>query len=147
MTKVGLVTVLYNCNDVLEDFFKSLSIQSYTNYHLYLIDNSPSDKTDRLITNWTDKYQIANYFHVKNPENYGVAKGNNQGINLALENDSDFIILLNNDIDFQQPYLLEKMVQYAVQENEDMIIPKILYYGTRKIWMAGGEFINYKGTS
>jgi GT2 family glycosyltransferase len=147
MAIVGLVTVLYKCNDVLEDFFKSLSLQSFNDYHLYLIDNSPSIETDELISRFVIKYPIADYTHIKNPENYGVAKGNNIGIKRSIQNNSDFVILLNNDIEFHQAFLLEEMVNCAIKKGEDMIIPKILFYGTRKIWMAGGEFINYKGTS
>ncbi len=147
MARIGLVTVLYNCNDVLEDFFKSLSLQSFKNYHLYLIDNSPSSITDDLIAGFAEKYPIPGYTHVTNPENYGVAKGNNQGIKLSLQNDYDFVLLLNNDIDFIQPFLFEEMIDCAIQKKENIIIPKILYYGTRKIWMAGGKFLKYKGTS
>ena len=147
MAKLGVVTVLYQCNDVLEDFFKSISLQSFNDYHLYLIDNSPSAETDNLIVYLVEKYSIAAFTHLKNPENYGVAKGNNQGIELALGNNAEYIILSNNDIDFHQDYLFEQMVNCAVQKGEDMIIPKIFYHGTNKIWMAGGIFINYKGTS
>ncbi|MFD0750790.1 glycosyltransferase family 2 protein [Mucilaginibacter calamicampi] len=147
MIKAGLVTVLFNADDVLDDFFKSLSIQSFKNYVLYIIDNSPSAATDKLIAHLSRRYQISNYIHIKNPENYGVAKGNNQGIELALRDGADYVILLNNDIAFVQPLLLEQLISTAVKKGEDIIIPKIYYYGTRKLWMAGGAFIHYKGTS
>jgi len=145
MGKIGLVTVLYKSDDVLEDFFKSLSIQSYKNYHLYLIDNSPSNTTDELINILSEKHPIPDFTHIKNPGNYGVAKGNNQGIELSLQNNCEYVLLLNNDIDFPQIFLLKEMVECAIQKNEDIIIPKIFYYGTRKLWMAGGEVFKYKG--
>ncbi len=116
MAKVGLVTVLYKSDNVLDDFFKSLSIQSFSNYHLYLIDNSPSHQTDNLIAQLIKKYPIKGYTHIKNIENYGVAKGNNQGIELSLQNNADFVILLNNDIDFTQSFLLDEMVNCAVKK-------------------------------
>jgi GT2 family glycosyltransferase len=144
---LGLVTVLFNANDVLEDFFKSISIQSFKTYILYFIDNSPSSQTDQLIAELSKRYPLTDYVHIKNPENYGVAKANNQGIKLALQAGADFVLLLNNDISIFQPVLLEQMVDKAVKSNEDMIVPKILYHGTRKIWLAGGVFIHYKGTS
>ena len=147
MAIVGLVTVLFKSDDMLEDFFESLSIQTFKNFHLYLIDNSVNNETDRLISKLAEKYPLPSYTHLKNVENYGVAKGNNQGIKLALADNCDFIILLNNDLTFDQVFLLKEMVDYAVEKKEDMLIPKILFYGTRKIWMAGGEFIHYKGTS
>ena len=100
MATLGLVTVLYNSDGVLEEFFRSLSIQTYTDYHLYLIDNSPSPATDEMVKRFAEKYKIPAHTHFKNDGNYGVAKGNNQGIKLALEAGADFVILLNNDIEF-----------------------------------------------
>ncbi len=147
MAKLGLVTVLFKSDDVLEDFFKSISLQLFTDYHLYLIDNSPSEQTDALLNQSKGQYNVTTLTHIKNPENYGVAKGNNQGIELALKDGATHIILLNNDIEFDQPFLFNELMDCAINKQEDIVIPKILYHGTRKIWMAGGKFIHYKGTS
>jgi GT2 family glycosyltransferase len=147
MAVLGLVTVLYNSDDVLEDFFRSLSIQTFTDYHLYLIDNSPSEATDEILGRLTKKYAVPAWTHVKNDGNYGVAKGNNQGIKLSLQAGCDYVILLNNDIEFKQPNLLHDLVTYAIEQKEEMVFPKVMYYGTRKIQVAGGKFIYYKGTT
>lgn len=147
MAILGLVTVLYKSDEVLEDFFRSLSIQTFTDYHLYLIDNSPSPATDEIVKNLTKKYNIPAYTHVINDGNYGVAKGNNQGIKLSLENGSEYVILLNNDIEFPQPNLFEDLVNCAIDQKEDIVFPKVMYHGTRKIQVAGGKFIHYKGTT
>lgn len=146
MAKVGLVTVLFNSDSLLEDFFKSLSIQTFKDYHLYLIDNTSNDVTDKLIIKLAEKYKITSYTHVRNLDNAGVAKGNNQGIELSLSEGTTHTLLLNNDIEFDQPDLLEKMLADAEKNNEAMIIPKIYFYDTKKIWMAGGEFLP-RGTS
>ncbi|MEO7212695.1 glycosyltransferase family 2 protein [Mucilaginibacter sp.] len=145
MAKVGLVTVLYKSDDVLEGFFQSLSVQTFKDYHLYLIDNSPGAETDAVVNQLLNKYPICHITHIKNPGNYGVAKGNNQGIELALKDNSAYVVLLNNDIDFPQDFLLADMVKCAEEKNEAVIIPKIFYHGTRTIWMAGGTMLKYKG--
>lgn len=145
MAKVGLVTVLYKSDEVLAGFIQSLAIQTFKDYHLYLIDNYPNGQTDDVIEDLFKQYPIPGFTHVKNPGNFGVAKGNNQGINLALNEGCEYLILLNNDIDFQQPGLLADMVTCARDKNEDVIIPKIFYHGTRIIWMAGGTTHKYKG--
>jgi GT2 family glycosyltransferase len=144
MPKIGLVTVLYNSDEVLEGFFRSLSAQNFKDYHLYLIDNSPNDKTDVLISILTQQYPVTSYTHLKNPENAGVAKANNQGIELSLDSGADYVLLLNNDIEFYQPHLLTDMVLNG-ENNEAVIIPKILYFNTRRIWMAGGKLLKTKG--
>ncbi|AMR32101.1 hypothetical protein A0256_12055 [Mucilaginibacter sp. PAMC 26640] len=147
MAKIGLVTVLFKSDDVLKDFLESLSIQSFKDYHLYIIDNSVSAGTDSLLSVLLKQYPIPAYTHIKNEGNAGVAAANNQGMRLSMQQGDDFVLLLNNDIAFSQSFLLERLVGYAAERKEDMVIPKILYYGTRKIWLAGGEFIHWKGTS
>jgi GT2 family glycosyltransferase len=144
MPKIGLVTVLYNSEDVLEGFFKSLSEQTFKDYHLYIVDNKVTEETNNLITSLLSKYPVIEYTHVKNSANLGVAKGNNQGIELSLKNGADYVLLLNNDVEFYTPDLIKEMVDYA-EKGEDIIVPKILYFDTRRIWMAGGKLLKTRG--
>lgn len=144
MAILGLVTVLFNSEPVLDGFFKSLGSQSFNDYHLYLIDNTPSEASDLLLNTLLKKYQIVNYTHVKNDSNVGVAKGNNQGISLALKAKTTYTLLLNNDIEFDNADLLKELVCRAENDNENLVIPKILFYDSKKIWMAGGSFVKYK---
>lgn len=145
MSVLALVSVLYNSNKVLEDFLRSISLQSFKNYHVYLIDNSPSAETDLLIQDVLKRFPLSALTKVKNPANYGVAKGNNQGIELAINDKAEYILLLNNDICFSQTYLFDKLIEYA--EKEPIIVPKIYHFGTKQIWFADGKFVHYKGTS
>jgi GT2 family glycosyltransferase len=147
MAKVGLVSVLYNSDNVLEGFIKSISLQTFTDYHLYLIDNTSNDKTDKYLTELISKYHIANITHVKNSNNEGVAKGNNQGIELSMLNGCKYTLLLNNDIEFDQPNLLHDLVERSEKKNENLIIPKILFFDNRKIWMAGGKMDFWLGVN
>lgn len=147
MPKIGLVTVLFNSNSVLEGFIKSLSAQTFKDYHLYLVDNTPSAETDRLIAELTAKYPVSEFTHIRNTGNLGVAKGNNQGTELSLAAGCTHTLLLNNDIEIEQADLLERMYNTAIDKQETLIIPKILYYDTRKIWMAGGILQKYRGTN
>ncbi|MFD2285479.1 glycosyltransferase [Pedobacter petrophilus] len=147
MAKLGLVTVLYKSDEVLYGFFESLSKQIFSDYHLYIIDNSPSETTDSLLVELISKFPICGVSHIRNENNNGVAKGNNQGIKLALEDGCDYILLLNNDIEFPQENLLGDMYSCAVLEGQDIIIPKIFYYDSRTIWMAGGSISEFKAIS
>lgn len=45
MPKIGIVTVTYNSEPVLDDFFESLSAQSFKDIVLYVIDNNSTDGT------------------------------------------------------------------------------------------------------
>lgn len=144
MAILGLVTVLYNSEPVLDGFFRSLAEQSFKDYHLYLIDNTHSEASALKLYALLDKYQIENYTHVKNDSNVGVATGNNQGISLSLKAKTTYTLLLNNDIEFDNNDLLKDLVGRAEDDKENLIIPKILFYDSKKIWMAGGSFVKYK---
>lgn len=145
MPKIALVTVLYNSENVLEGFFKSLSSQTFKDYQLVLVDNNPNEGGEALIKNLSEKYSIKSYTYVRNSVNLGVAKGNNQGIELSLAQGYSHTLLLNNDIEFYQDCLLAEMYLRATSQNEALVVPKIYFYDSKKIWMAGGNFVSYKG--
>ena len=147
MAKIGLVTVLFKSDDVLDGFLKSLSMQTFNDFHLYLIDNSANDNTDKLLKELVDRYGLTNYTHIKNKTNVGVARGNNQGIEMSLDSGSTYTILLNNDIEFYQAELLADIISHAEKKFESIIIPKIYFFESKKIWMAGGKFLIYKGST
>lgn len=136
MAKIGLVTVLFKSDEVLEDFFKSISFQTHKNYVLYLIDNSVNDVTNNLIDQYLRQYPVTSCIHVKNNANEGVAAGNNTGIHLALKDGCSHVLLLNNDIELEQDFVFERLLSLSAKE--DIVVPKIYYYSDRKIWMAGG---------
>ena len=143
--KIGLVTVLYNSIEVLEDFFQSLVKQSYKNFILYVIDNSPNDEVLNEAIRLSDNFSINSVF-INNNANLGVAKGNNQGIQESLKDDCEYVLLLNNDIEFAQD-TIKDLVEYTVKNDVSIIVPKIHYHNTNKIWTAGGHISKLKGTS
>lgn len=145
--KVGLVTVLFNCPEVLPDFFFCLSKQTYSDYNLYIIDNSTNDDSFVLSKNLIEKYQLCNVEIIKNTKNVGVAAANNQGIHLALNAGCEYVLLLNNDIEFHDEQLLEGLLSYADNNKERIIVPKMRYFDNKRIWCAGGCINLLKGTT
>jgi GT2 family glycosyltransferase len=144
MSKIGLVTVLYKSDEVLEGFFKSISGQTYKNYILYLIDNSVNDSTNSLINGLVKDFPVTQYNHIKNANNIGVAGGNNLGVKLAFTDGCDYVLLLNNDIEIEQDFVFEKLINLCLHEKKTMVVPKIYYYGGKRIWMAGGYFDRWR---
>ena len=131
---VGIVTVLYNSAKVLDDYFLSLANQTYKNFILYVIDNASSDNSIDIVKNVS---QITS-FPVRiicNKNNLGVAKGNNQGIEMAMKEGCDYILLSNNDIVLESECIRVLLV----------VVPKIFFYNSDLLWYAGGGFIDTKG--
>jgi GT2 family glycosyltransferase len=134
---IGIVTVLYNSEEVLDDFFASLARQDERDFKLYVIDNSSNadgiDKARRL----AERYRIDSEM-VFNASNVGVAKGNNQGIAMALHDGCKFVLLANNDTDFGANTLSALLLR--MQFGVPAVTPKILYHGPGNlVWYAGGR--------
>lgn len=141
--KIGIVTVLYNSETVLEEFFKTLNNQTYKNFTLYVIDNQSPDGSLALSKKLASEYDFETVI-IANDANYGVAKGNNIGIKKALEDKCDFVLLSNNDIALEKD-TIELLLKGLETHNADMAVPKIYFYGTNKIWAAGGCFNKITG--
>lgn len=136
LKKIGVVTVTYNSAFVINDFMESILKQNYTNWILYVVDNGSKDGT----LDCPNLYQSNRIKLISNTKNYGVAKGNNQGIEAALADGCDYILLLNNDTVFE-PSLLEVLLHDLINNNADMISPKMMYFNPSNIiWCAGGSF-------
>lgn len=134
---IGIVTVLYNSDDVIEDFFISLSRQTGVSFKLYVVDNSPSPQTLERCRVLAAQYGIQAEL-VFNNANLGVAKGNNQGIELALRDGCRWVLLANNDTEFS-PTTMSILLR-AAKAGEIAVTPKILYYDPANlIWYAGGR--------
>lgn len=136
MPQLGLITVLFKCDEVLEDFFSGISKQDYHDYKLYLIDNSYNEATTALIQKLQIKYPLSSVEHINTGGNIGVAAGNNIGIRKALQDNCNYLLFLNNDIFIPQEYLLSKIVLLCEQYR--MVSPKIFYHDSGLLWMAGG---------
>src|SRR5689334_232252 len=136
-SKIGLVTITFNSEDVIEGFLNSINSQNYPNYILYVVDNNSKDNTLKKIEEHANKEKLV---LIKNSFNNGVAASNNQGILKALEDECEYVILINNDTEFE-PSLITKLVEASRKFKYDIIAPKMMYYSEPEIiWFGGGYF-------
>ena len=141
MEKIGLVTITYNSADVIRGFLESALSQTFQNFVIYIIDNNSQDMTLKILTEYTDNRIKL----VKNKKNVGVAKANNQGILLALEDNCTQVLIINNDVEFERQ-LIEKMLQVQKDHKCSLVVPKMMYFENPDyIWYAGSTFIKKKG--
>lgn len=145
MSKIGIVTVLYNSETVLDDFFRTLDCQTYKNFTLYIIDNASTD-------NGLDKARKLSLdvsfdcIFIPEKTNWGIAKGNNIGIKRALQDGVDYVLLSNNDIILDK-FAIENLLNGIIKYKSTLIVPKIYYSETNIIWQAGGHFDIFRGTT
>lgn len=132
--RIGIVTVLFNSASVLHGFFESLDRQSMQDFHVWAIDNASTD-TSVAQCAAKDRFTV-----IANPDNLGVAAGNNQGIRAALQAGCDTVLLLNNDVEFG-PELFSQLYEGLAANQCDMTAPIMYYFDQPDIvWAAGGKF-------
>lgn len=104
--------------------------------HILIIDNNSEDNGTKRLQEEYPQYQ-----YIFNKDNYGFAKGVNQGINLSFE-ESDYFLLVNNDAELN-PNCLNLMLEES--KEEAMVGPAIFYKNNPEvIWQGGGFFSKLK---
>jgi len=137
--KIGVVTVTYNSGNVLDDFLDSILKQTHKNFILYVIDNDSQDDTSQKIHVCDDQRIV----YLQNDGNFGVAKANNQGVELAVSDACDYILFLNNDTLFADD-TFEKLLNGIQIHQADIVVPKMYYFDKKdSIWFAGGNFDHF----
>lgn len=131
---VYIVIVNWNGYSDTKECLESLENVTYKNYKVALVDNgSRNNQADRL------KKQFSKIRLLKNTQNTGFSFANNQGIRQALKEKAKYILLLNNDTTVKKDFL-DILVNYAENNNyQGVLTPKILYFGSNKVWAMGGK--------
>lgn len=134
--RIGVVTVTYNSEHVLQEFLDSLAVQTYRNFILYVVDNASKDRTLEMVTRRTDMTVVT----IANSSNLGVAEGNNQGIRSALADGCECVLLLNNDTVLHDD-LIAKLYEGLVRYPCEMTTGKMYYHDRPDVfWCAGAHF-------
>lgn len=125
LPKISIIVLHWNNFDLLKDTIESLKNQDYDNKEIIIVDNFSTDGSQDKI-----KETYPEYILIENTDNFGWAKGNNIGINYALEKGTDYILLCNNDIIIKDKNILLNLVN-TIEENQQInvkIAGGIIYY-------------------
>ncbi len=133
--KVYIVVLNWNGKEDTIECLKSLEKIEYDNYKVVVVDNASTDDSVFEIERQFPKVEI-----IRNKKNLGFAGGNNIGIEFALENGADYVLLINNDT-ISCGNFLKELVKVGESDNRIGILgPKIYFYGEpKRIWFAGGK--------
>jgi GT2 family glycosyltransferase len=133
---IFIVTVLYNSAQVLDRFMASLAAQAYSSWRLIAVDNNSRDcSADRLEAFGDERISV-----VRNGANLGFSRATNRGLRQALDEGGNFVIIMNNDIEFAPNFLADFLAARDALR-ADVITPRIMYlHAPDKAWYAGGHF-------
>lgn len=139
---VAIILVNFNNKNDTKECIESLFKESYKNKIIIVVDNGSQDGS---IAELKEHFQGQVVF-IENQDNLGFSCANNQGIELALRENAEYIMLLNNDTVVEKDFI-NPMIEVA-QRNNCIVSPKIPYYDNKNIlWSCGGEFRWKKGTT
>ena len=138
---IAVILVNWKKYNLTSNCINSLNKSNYKNFKIILVDNEYSEKS---IIELKNKYKELLVFKEKN--NLGFAGGNNIGIRYALENDYDYIMLLNNDTEVKENFILPLVERIEKDHFLGAVQPLILNFSNKSIiWNAGGKLNKFLG--
>ena len=143
INKLSIAVILVNWKkyNLTSNCIDSLNKSNYKNFKIILVDNEYSEKS---LIDLRNKHKELIVFKEKN--NLGFAGGNNIGIRYALENDYDYIMLLNNDTEVKENFILPLVERIEKDHSLGAVQPLILNFSNKSIiWNAGGKLNKFLG--
>lgn len=135
---VSVIVLNYNGKRHLETCFPSLLDLRYPKERLELVmvDNDSRDGSVEFMRRNYPAVRV-----IRNPENYGFAKGNNIG---ARESTGQYIAFLNNDSRVDPDWLMELVKPLSVDLDTVCVASKILSWDGKAVDFVGGK-LNFYG--
>jgi len=142
--RIGIITVLFKSDSVLEDFIDCLNKQTHKNFEVFYVEN---DVENQFCETYIKQHSKFDYHFVRNSKNVGVAAANNQGIDYFTGQEVDYMLFLNNDIIVDADFLEKSVAFFHKYSFMDALAPKMFYMEPKgKIWYAGGTISYLKGS-
>lgn len=158
MQSLSIVMLNYNSSDETIECIESLEKTTTKNMKcsIIVVDNHSRDDQVKKLESFLDTHTKKSQFtfeYISHTTNLGYTGGNNTGIKKALENGSEFVLILNNDTTVS-PDFINPLVE-VLQKNKKagIVVPKIYFYPGQEfhtdryskndrgkvIWYAGGK--------
>lgn len=139
---VFLLILTWNDKASVLECLESILNIDYDNLRVVVIDNGSEDGTQEALKSvYGDRIKL-----IENGKNLRFSRGNNAGIEYALREKADYLMLLNNDI-VVDPKMVRALVNVAEGDPSIGILgPKIYYYEPKdQLWFAGGSVSMFTG--
>lgn len=134
---VYIILVNWNGLEDTLECLESLREIAYPNHRIVVVDNGSKDHQADLI-----KENFPGVRLINNKRNLGFVIANNQGMELALREGAEYVLLLNNDTVVERNFL-DILIEYSEQSKDVGIAgPRILYYDSNRIWSVGGKILS-----
>ena len=135
---LNILTLNWDGKDKLEKLYPSLmrSLDGI-DYQWFIKDNNSKDDSIKYINSFeNNKVKILSY--KDNRQNF--SEGCNYLFNMAASNDNDLVMLLNNDIIFNDKSSIKNMINIMKDDKVGAVGCRLLYTDTDKLQHAGVVF-------
>lgn len=129
---LSVIIVNWNTKKLFEDCLSSIyKFTKGVNFEVIVVDNASEDDSVQMVVKKFPQVKL-----IKNNQNLGFAKANNQGIKVAK---GDYVALLNSDT-YLVENALKKLVEAAEAKNNEAVISPLLLNENRTIQQSVGFF-------
>ncbi len=145
MKIINITVLILNWNgtkDTLE-CIKSLEDTNYPNFSIKILDNGSNKEEYHKLLNKSKSHRTHIY---RSEENLGFAGGNNLLLS-KIDDNYDYIMLLNNDTVVDKDIFYKLALEVAKNNLVHIIGPTILNYRSRTIQSAGAKINLYTGST
>lgn len=137
---VSIVILNWNGRKYLEQFLPSILSSTYANYNVAVVDNASTDDSVSFLKSYYPQIAI-----ISLPENYGFAKGYNEGLKQVK---SDYYVLLNSDVEVEEGWIEPAIELMESDKNIAACQPKLLQFHHKNVFEyagAAGGWLDYLG--
>ncbi len=139
--KVTLVVLNWNNAEDTLRCLASLAQLTYSNYEVIVVDNGSTDDSVLQIRSAYDRTIL-----IETGENLGYAGGNNLGIRYALEQGTEYVCILNNDVIVAPDFLEPLMFELRTNPGVGVVTPLIADMNdSAHVWTLGAMIMQQTG--
>jgi len=139
--QLAIVIINWNSFELTKDTLSSLQNTRFKNYDCIVVDNGSHDGSGEDLKN-----SFPDIILIKSNTNKGFTGGNNIGMEYALSNGYEYIMMLNNDVEVESGFL-EPLVQKLNNHPTIGAVQPLIYFHHDKnlIWNAGSKYLAWIG--
>ena len=138
-SKIAIIIINWNTFHLTFKCLKSLEACTYKNKTIFFIDNGSKDGSGDKIA-----LEFPEINYIKNENNEGFTGANNKALKVILEQNFEYVLLLNNDTQVNPNFLSLLEARMSYDKNLAATQPLILNLpDNNTIWNAGGSFNSF----
>lgn len=136
MPKVYILLPVHNRKEITRGFVECLAAQTFSDYHLVLIDDGSTDGTAEMVQS-----RISSTTVLRGNGDWWWAGSLQQGLNWLKQSDTEdntVVLFVNDDVQFEPDYL-DRAVRLMANKSRTLVLSRFRKLGTGEVQETGVE--------